>query len=135
MVTLTVSYTSSKKCEIVHELGHSVNTDAPKDIGGDASACSPTDLVVAALAACVLTTVGMFAERHNIDLSGMTSTVTKEMSTSPRRIGRIGLTVHFPITVPDEMRATLEKVGNGCPVKASLHPEVDVQVSYLYDVG
>lgn len=135
MVTLTVSYTSSKKCEIVHELGHSVNTDAPKDIGGDASACSPTDLVVAALAACVLTTVGMFAERHDIDLSGMTSTVTKEMSTSPRRIGRIGLTVHFPVTVPDEMRATLERVGNGCPVKASLHPEVDVQVSYLYDVG
>jgi putative redox protein len=134
MVTLTVSYTSSKKCEIVHELGHSVNTDAPKDIGGDASACSPTDLIVAALAACVLTTVGMFAERHQIDLSGMTSSVTKEMSTSPRRIGRIGLTVHFPTTVPDDMRATLEKVGNGCPVKASLHPEVDVQVTYLYDV-
>ena len=95
MVTLTVNYTSSKKCEIVHELGHSVKTDAPKDIGGDASACSPTDLVVAALAACVLTTVGMFAERHDIDLSGMTSTVTKEMSSSPRRIGRIGLRYTF----------------------------------------
>jgi uncharacterized OsmC-like protein len=130
MVTLTVNYTSSKKCEIVHELGHSVK----KDIAGDASACSPTDLVVAALAACVLTTVGMFAERHDIDLSGMTSTVTKEMSASPRRIGRIGLTVHFPMSVPDEMRATLEKVGNGCPVKASLHPDVDVPVTYLYDL-
>ena len=90
--------------------------------------------MVAALAACVLTTVGMFAERHDIDLSGMTSTVTKEMSTSPRRIGRIGLTVHFPTTVPDDMRATLEKVGNGCPVKASLHPDVDVPVTYLYDI-
>jgi uncharacterized OsmC-like protein len=89
---------------------------------------------VAALAACVLTTVGMFAERHDIDLSGMTSTVTKEMNASPRRIGRIGLTVHFPATVPDDMRATLEKVGNGCPVKASLHPDVDVPVTYLYDI-
>jgi len=134
LVTLTVNYTSSKKCEIVHELGHLVKTDAPKDIGGGASACSPTDLVVAALAACVLTTVGMFAERHDIDLSGMTSTVTKEMNAIPRRIGRIGLTVHFPVTVPDDMRATLEKVGNGCPVKASLHPDVDVPVTYLYDI-
>ena len=134
MVTLTVTYTSSKKCEILHELGHLVNTDAPKDIGGDASACSPTDLIVAALAACVLTTVGMFAERHDIDLIGMTSTVTKEMNASPRRIGRIALTVHFPASVPDEMRATREKVGNGCPVKASLHPDVDVPVTYIFDL-
>jgi hypothetical protein len=49
-------------------------------------------------------------------------------------LGRIALTVHFPASVPDEMRATLEKVGSGCPVKASLHPDVDVPVTYIYDL-
>ncbi len=59
-----------------------LQTDAPKDIGGEASAFSPTDLVAAALAACVLTTVAMFAERHDLDLTGMTAHVGKEMTAS-----------------------------------------------------
>ena len=63
-------------------------TDAPKDIGGNASAFSPTDLVASGLAACILTTMAMWAERHELDLTGATAHVGKEMQSNPRRIGR-----------------------------------------------
>jgi putative redox protein len=133
MVRMQVAYNASKKCVATHQEGHRVPTDAPKDIGGDASAFSPTDLVGAALASCILTTIGMFAERHGLDLTGMRAEVSKEMSASPRRIGRLPVLVTLPARVPDEMRPVLEKVGRTCPVHASLHPDIDAPIEYRYE--
>lgn len=134
MVEIEARYDGGKKCSLTHQEGITLKTDAPKDIGGDASAFSPTDLVAAALAACVLTTVAMFAERHELDLTGMTAHISKEMTTSPRRIGHLPLIVHLPASVSAEMRPTLERVAHTCPVHASLHPEVDAPISFHYDL-
>ena len=70
MVTISVRYSGSKKCELKHPEGATLRTDAPKDIGGEASAFSPTDLVASGLASCILTTMAMFGERHGVDLTG-----------------------------------------------------------------
>ncbi len=110
-----------------------LNTDAPKDLGGDASAFSPTDLIAAGLASCILTTIGMWGERHQLNLSGMRATVDKEMSTPPRRIGRLSVTITVPAAgVPEALRARLEVIGHSCPVHASLHPEIDAPIIYQY---
>jgi putative redox protein len=132
MVEIEARYDGDKKCTLTHPEGSALRTDAPKDIGGDASAFSPTDLVAAALAACVLTTVAMYAERHELDLTGMTAHVGKEMTASPRRIGRLPLVVHLPASVPEEVRPTLERVAHACPVHASLHPDVDAPIEFRY---
>ncbi len=134
MVAIEARYDGSKKCTLHHPEGSLIQTDAPKDIGGEASAFSPTDLVAAALAACVLTTVAMFAERHELDLTGIRAHVGKEMTTAPRRIGHLPLTVHLPASVPSEMRPILERVAYTCPVHASLHPDVDAPIEFLYDL-
>ena len=133
MVHIEARYDGDKKCSLTHQEGAQLKTDAPKDIGGDASAFSPTDLVAAALASCVLTTVAMWGERHGLDITGATAQVGKEMSQSPRRIGRLPLTVTLPASVPVEMRPRLEQVGNGCPVHASLHPDVEAAIEYRYE--
>ena len=132
MVEIDARYDGDKKCSLTHQEGAALRTDAPRDIGGDASAFSPTDLVAAALAACVLTTIAMYAERQGLDLTGATAHAGKEMSQSPRRIGRLPLTVTLPASVPEEMRASLERVGRGCPVHASLHPDIDAPIEYRY---
>ena len=134
MVEIEARYDGGKKCSLRHQEGLTLQTDAPKDIGGDASAFSPTDLVAAALAACVLTTVAMFAERHALDLTGMTAHIGKEMTANPRRIGHLPLTVHLPASVTAEMRPILERVAHSCPVHASLHPEVDAPIAFHYDL-
>lgn len=134
MVEIKVRYSGSKKCDLTHPEGATLRTDAPKDIGGDASAFSPTDLVASGLASCILTTMAMFGERHGIDLTGATATVEKHMSQppAPRRIARLPVVVTLPASVPAEMRERLERVGHTCPVHASLHPEVDAPITYRY---
>lgn len=134
MVNISVRYAGNKKCDLAHPEGATLRTDAPRDIGGDASGFSPTDLVAAGLASCILTTIAMFAERHGIDITGASATVEKHMTIppSPRRIGRLPVSVTLPATVPADMRERLERVGHTCPVHASLHAEVDAPIHYRY---
>lgn len=133
MVSIETEYTGRKKCVLTHQEGARLTTDAPRDIGGDASAFSPTDLVAAGLAACILTTVAMWAERHDIDLTGITAHVEKEMNPSPRRIGRLPVVMTVPADkVPVEQRAHLEKIAHACPVHASLHPDIDAPIEFRY---
>ncbi|MBI1190652.1 MAG: OsmC family peroxiredoxin [Tepidisphaera sp.] len=134
MVKIETAYIGNKKCEMKHPEGATLRTDAPKDIGGDATAFSPTDLVAAAVASCILTTIAMWGERHGVDITGATATVEKHMTTppAPRRIGRLPVTVHLPASVPADMRERLERVGHACPVHASLHTDVDSPITYVY---
>jgi putative redox protein len=134
MLTIQVRYSGNKKCDLTHPEGAKLRTDAPKDIGGDASGFSPTDLVAAGLASCILTTIAMYAERHAIDITGASATVEKHMTTppAPRRIARLPVIVTLPATVPMDMRERIERVGHTCPVSATLHPDVDAPIEYRY---
>ena len=134
MVEIEARYDGHKKCSLTHQEGSTLKTDAPKDIGGEASAFSPTDLVAAALAACVLTTVAMYAERKGLDLTGMTAHISKEMTAAPRRIGYLPLTVHLPASIAGEIRPDLEHIAHTCPIHASLHPDVDAPMTFHYDL-
>ena len=134
MVEIHTRYDGGKRCTLTHPEGATLQTDAPRDIGGEASAFSPTDLVAAALASCVLTTVAMYAERHALALDGMTAHISKEMTAAPRRIGHLPLTVHLPASVADEFRPHLLRVAHACPVHASLHPEIDAPIEMIYDL-
>ncbi len=135
MLTISVRYSGSKKCDLKHPEGATLRTDAPRDIGGDASAFSPTDLVASGLASCILTTIAMWAERQGMDITGATASVEKHMSVppAPRRIARLPVTVTIPAgAIPPDMRERAEKIGHACPVHASLHPEVDAPIVYRY---
>ena len=113
-------------------------TDASKSAGGRGENFSPTDLVVVSLGTCILTTVAMVAQRRNIDLSGMSGCMEKEMQSAPsRRIASIGMTINVPLGVrlSPEDRSRLENAAQRCPVKQSLHPEIDVRVEFVYPEG
>lgn len=133
MVDIHVRYAGNKKCDLKHPEGATLRTDAPKDIGGDASAFSPTDLVAAGLASCILTTIGMYAERHNLSIGNATARVEKHMNQTPRRIGRLPVVVTLPASIPVEWREKLERVGHTCPVHASLHPDIEAPIEYRYE--
>lgn len=135
MVNISVRYSGNKKCDLKHPEGATLRTDAPKDIGGDASGFSPTDLVASGLASCILTTMAMYCERNGMDLTGATATVEKHMSQppAPRRIAKLPVVVTIPAgAVPAEMRERVERAGHTCPVKASLHAEVEAPIAFQY---
>jgi putative redox protein len=112
-----------------------LTTDAPTDNGGKGESFSPTDLVATALGTCVLTILGLVAERHQLDLKGSTIHVTKEMITSPiRRIGGLKTVVTVPVGAVEDpqMRARLEAAARKCPVHKSLHPDIDAPIEFIY---
>lgn len=108
-------------------------TAAPADNMGDGSSFSPTDLLATSLATCVVTTMDIAAKKHGITIAGATARVEKHMTTEgPRRVARLPLVVEMPAGIPEDLRERLEAAGNACPVKRSLHPDVEVSVEYRW---
>lgn len=135
-VEINAVYRGELRVEATHgPSGATLNTDAPTDNGGKGASFSPTDLVATALGTCVLTILGLVAERHELDLKGTEVHVTKEMITSPvRRIGSLRTLVTIPKGAVDDrsMRERLEAAARKCPVHQSLHPDIDAPIEFTY---
>src|SRR6266705_1872771 len=116
MVKVSVKYTGGLHCDATHGPSQSkISTDAPSDNKGRGEAFSPTDLIATALATCILTTMGIVAQRNNLDMSGATAMVTKEMVSTPyRRIGRLAVIVHMPHKLSDDDQKRLENAAPTC---------------------
>jgi putative redox protein len=133
MVKSETVYLGHLHCEITHAPSHSkIATDAPKDNNGKGEAFSPTDLVGAALGSCILTTMAMVADRDGVNIEGAHAQVEKEMSANPRRIETLRVNISLPATIPAEYRPKLERIAHACPVHKSLHPEIQIPVTFTY---
>jgi len=113
---------------------NTIITDAPVDNNGKGEAFSPTDLVSAALGSCMMTIMGIMANRANIDIEGMEIDITKIMAAEPRRIAEVVLDFTMPDgkTYSDKEKAMLENAARTCPVALSLHPDVKQTISFRY---
>ncbi len=134
MVNISIRYTGDLHCVAVHGPSQSeVATDAPVDNNGKGEAFSPTDLVATALGTCIATTMAIVAERHDVELKGLTVQVSKEMSDAPRRIGRLRTAVHVPLPADHPQRELLEKTALGCPVHRSLAAEMERPTEFFWE--
>lgn len=122
MTSISATYLGSLRTQAIHlKSGNTIMTDAPTDNNGKGEAFSPTDLVCAALSSCMMTLMGMFAEREKIDLTGLTSDIVKIMSANPRKIAEIQITfTHQNLKATDEQKKKLMHAANTCPVALSL---------------
>ena len=134
MVKITATYKGKLHCELTHgPSGSLIETDAPSDNNGNGENFSPTDLVGAALASCILTVMGIVAQRDQIKLEGARVTIEKEMISTPtRRIGSLKAQVTMPSGISQENRAKLERTALHCPVHKSLHPDIDTPILFTY---
>ncbi len=106
-----------------------IETDAPLDNHGKGERFSPTDLVASALGSCMLTVMGIRAQREGWCIDGTRARVVKHMVAEPtRRIGRLEVSLDLPAGVPEQARPVLEAVARGCPVRESIHPDIDLEL-------
>lgn len=135
MVKITATYEGEKHCELVHGPSNSrIGTDAPKDNNGKGELFSPTDLVAAATASCMLTVMAIAADKDGVELKGSKATVEKEMTTNPRRISKLTVHLYLPASIESEYRKKLETIADTCPVKMSLNKEMQVPVEFHYEL-
>lgn len=134
-MTAKVIYKENLRTECTHIKSDSkVETDAPTDNNGNGERFSPTDLVATAFASCMLTLMGIAVQNRDIDIEGTTCDVEKIMTTEPRRIDKINVTMNFPEgkEYSDKEKEILEKSALTCPVHFSLHPDIEKNVSFVY---
>lgn len=138
MVDIYVHYEGGLRCTAKHEpSGLEFPTDAPVDNHGRGESFSPTDLVATALGTCVVTTMGIFAQKQGWRLDGIGVHVKKEMTKDlPRKIARLPTTLTVPNEVARQLdasdRAQLEQVANNCPVKLSIAATIDAPITFKW---
>ncbi|OWY26175.1 OsmC family peroxiredoxin [Sphingobacteriales bacterium UPWRP_1] len=134
-MTSEVIYTGQLRTEAVHlQSGSLLITDAPTDNNGLGQAFSPTDLVATALATCMLTIMGIVAQRNSLHIDGTRVTINKIMQPNPRKIAKIEATLYMPeqIVYTDKDRALLENAARTCPVALSLNPDIEQDIRFVY---
>jgi putative redox protein len=135
-VEVDITYEGGLHCTASHgPSGNTITTDAPVDNGGRGEAFSPTDLVAAALGTCIITVMALVAQRSGIDLKGTRIHVIKEMTSVPvRRIKTLAMTITLPrgVVISDADRKKLQNAAYACPVKQSLHPDVEIIIDIVY---
>ena len=127
MPTISIKYLGNLRTECTHiQSGTKIITDAPIDNQGKGEYFSPTDLTSTSLATCAMTIMGIYGEKHNVDLLGTTIEVTKIMAENPRRIGKIEIIFNMPKkNYSDKEKASIENAVKNCPVHKSLDPNVE----------
>lgn len=125
-------YQGQLRTEVKHlQSGTTLITDAPTDNHGRGESFSPTDLLCVALGSCMMTLMGIYAQKHGLDLAGMAWTTEKIMQPAPRKIARIRL--HFRYAgapLPDHHIAALEEAARTCPVSLTLGDQVAVDLLF-----
>jgi len=122
MVSMTGSYLGQLRTEVKHlRSGNTIITDAPPDNKGKGEAFSPTDLTCASLNSCMMTLMGMLAEREGINLEGLQSEIVKIMDSNPRKIAEIRINFfHHNLVATPIQKEKLKRAALTCPVALSL---------------
>jgi putative redox protein len=134
MVSITGIYQGDLRTEMTHlKSGIKVITDAPPDNNGKGEAFSPTDLTCASLNSCMMTLMGILAQREGIELKGLRSEIVKIMASNPRKIAEIKITfTHENLVATEVQKAKLKRAALTCPVALSLSDSVQQIVEFNF---
>lgn len=135
-MTSTVVYKGNLRTELTHlQSGTVIENDAPTDNQGKGERFSPTDLLATSLASCMITTMAIRAKDMNLNFDETTIEVTKVMSTdAPRRIAAIEANLIFTknFNATPQQKEQLERIARSCPVEKSLHPDIILDIKFLW---
>jgi uncharacterized OsmC-like protein len=123
---MEVIYRGGLRTEALHlKSGVKIITDAPVDNHGKGASFSPTDLACSALCSCMMTIMGILADREGIILEGLKGEVLKIMSAAPRKIAEIHIVLKHPdLKVTEEQKEKLKRAALTCPVALTLGDNV-----------
>jgi uncharacterized OsmC-like protein len=129
MGKISITYDGIQHCTALKEpQGNTVAMDCPYT--GKGEEFSPGNLVGAALAGCMLLSMGTLAMRNELDISG--TYVDVEVTSSEKRIKSIDLTINMPRNFSNSDRFKLGRAAGMCPIKSSFHPDIPISVYYKY---
>ena len=125
MLTATArSIAGTLRQEVVIDGQHRLITDEPERLGGEGSAPAPHELFPAALAACVSTTLVMYARTKEWELGEVRVAVDYDNRSTPRRFR---VTIELTGEVTDAQLERLERVASACPVRRAIEAGIEFE--------
>lgn len=131
---MSINYLGELRTEATHiQSGNQLITDAPKDNHGKGEAFSPTDLLATSLAACMISIMGINANKNNYSIEGTSADIEKIMASNPRRVEEVKITITMgQHNYTDEQKRMLKVAALNCPVALSLSKELKQTVEFVW---
>ena len=97
--------------------GHQVVTDQPLDNGGDDTAPTPYELMLAAVGTCVAVTLQGFCAKRGIPFDGISVKQSMRYADDGWKLLAVDLDVHLPPDFPEKYRDAALRAAGECSVK------------------
>jgi putative redox protein len=110
--------------EVVIDGQHRLITDEPERLGGDGSGPAPHELFPAALAACISTTLVIYADTKGWELGEVKVAVDYDHRSTPRRFD---VAVELGGNLSEKQLERLTKVARSCPLRRSIEAGIEFE--------
>lgn len=113
----------------IQSRSHSILCDQPADNGGEDSAMTPPELMLASLGSCAAFYAVQYLKTRNLAESGVEVSVTAEKLKGPARLGNFKIHVEYPVVLNQEHTEGLMRSVKHCLIHNTLlaPPEIDIE--------
>ena len=115
----------------IQSRSHSILCDQPVDNGGDDSAMTPPELMLASLGSCAAYYAVEYLKTRNLADSGVEVSVTAEKLKGPARLGNFKIHVEYPVVLDQNHTEGLMRSVKHCLIHNTLlvAPEIEIELA------
>jgi len=116
---MEITFPGGKKVNSTYK-GFTVETDQPKNKGGDGAAPEPYDLFLSSIGTCAGVYVVYFCDERGIDMSDLKMTVGFDRNEKKKLVETVRIHIHLPPGFPEKYKSAVIKVAGLCTVKRNI---------------
>ena len=126
---MEIYFPGGKKVDAIYK-GFTIQTDQPKDEGGEGSSPEPFSLFLASIGTCTGIYVLSFCQQRNIPTNGLKMILKLNKNSKTHMINKISIKIQVPNDFPDGYLNAILKTAGLCTVKKHLEtpPLIDISV-------
>ncbi|HEX4756399.1 MAG TPA: OsmC family protein [Terracidiphilus sp.] len=115
----------------IQSRSHSILCDQPVENGGEDTAMTPPELMLASLGSCAAFYAVQYLKCHNLAESGVEVSVTADKLKVPARLGNFNIRVEYPVALNEEQTEGLLRSVRHCLIHNTLLslPEIKIDLA------
>ncbi|NOZ22247.1 MAG: OsmC family protein [Planctomycetes bacterium] len=108
---------------------HEIISDRPEDEGGTDTGPMSSELLVAALGACMTGRLARYCQSKDFSTKGLCVDLAPELAQDGSRIASIAVDITLPEGFPEDRLVAAQRVVDGCAVHNTLRnpPKIDIE--------
>ena len=116
---MAVTFPGGKKVNATYK-GFVVETDQPKEEGGEGSAPEPYDLFLASIGTCAGVYVVYFCDKRGLDTAGIKMTLAFDRNETKHLVETVRIHFDLPPGFPQKYKNAIIKTAGICTVKRNI---------------